>query len=67
MFENARELAERLSALHGSQDYKVEATIFDKENHSVTAWAALARGIPFAFECVMFRKLGGDPTSSIQF
>jgi predicted alpha/beta superfamily hydrolase len=50
MFENTGELAERLKALHGSRDYKVEDAIFDKENHSVTAWAALARGVPFAFD-----------------
>lgn len=50
MVENGRELVARLKALHGAPGYVVENyAVFDKEAHSVAAWSALARGVPFAF------------------
>ena len=50
MVENGRELVARLKALHGAPGYVVEDyVVFDKEAHSVAAWSALARGVPFAF------------------
>ena len=49
MVENAGELVTRLGLLHGKPGYRVEGVVFAKESHSASPWAALSRGIPFAF------------------
>ncbi|ALJ16158.1 hypothetical protein ATM17_25615 [Sphingopyxis macrogoltabida] len=49
MVRNAHELAERLRALPGRPGYEVEYARFDKVGHRLAIWAALARGIDFAF------------------
>lgn len=49
MVRNAHELADRLRALPGPPGYEVEYMRFDKVGHRLAIWAALARGIDFAF------------------
>lgn len=50
MIENAREFTERLKSLRGSTEYEVEDyVVFPKQGHSIAAWPALGRGVPFAF------------------
>jgi len=50
MVENSQELVARLKTLQGHPGYRVEGVVFEKEKHSAAPWAALSRGIPFAFE-----------------
>jgi len=49
MVENVRELFARLKTLQGGPNFRVEAEIFEKEGHAASPWAALSRGVPFAF------------------
>jgi predicted alpha/beta superfamily hydrolase len=50
MVENVADLVEQLKALHASDGQIVEDyAVFDKQNHTISPWPALARGIPFAF------------------
>jgi predicted alpha/beta superfamily hydrolase len=49
MVSNAQALAERLRALPGKPGYDVEYKRFDQVGHRLAIWAALARGIDFAF------------------
>lgn len=49
MIENVGDLVASLKALPGGPDYRVDRAVFDNEGHSASAWAALSRGIPFAF------------------
>jgi len=50
MVENGAELVAWLKSLVGAPGFIVEDyVVFDKLDHSAAAWAALARGIPFAF------------------
>ena len=48
MVDNARELADRLAALHGSKDYKVRYVLFPEETHLTGMPAAGSRGLAFA-------------------
>jgi predicted alpha/beta superfamily hydrolase len=51
MVDNARDLVTRLKAVKGDPAYVVEDfVVFDKFMHDLSAWPALARGIPFAFQ-----------------
>jgi uncharacterized protein len=50
MVANARELVGRLKRLRGVQGYFVcDYAEFEKLDHGAASWAAIARGIPFAF------------------
>ncbi|HUO97703.1 MAG TPA: alpha/beta hydrolase-fold protein [Rhizomicrobium sp.] len=50
MVTNARNLGERLCALHGGKDYKAQFVLFEGEHHESSAFAALSRGMHFALE-----------------
>lgn len=50
MVENARELTQRLQALRTSCALEVEDfALFEKQNHGISPWPSLGRGITFAF------------------
>jgi predicted alpha/beta superfamily hydrolase len=50
MVANGEELVRRLKTIHGTGRYFVEDyAVFDKQNHTISPWPALARAIPFAF------------------
>lgn len=49
MVENAAELAARLKALRGNPGYLVDYAIFEQQDHGISPWPALGRGISFAF------------------
>ncbi len=49
MVENASELASRLAALRGKKQLVVKFAVFDQQDHGISPWPALGRGISFAF------------------
>ena len=49
MVENVRELAVRLTALRASTGYVAQYAVFDQQDHGISPWPALGRGISFAF------------------
>ncbi len=49
MVENAAELAARLKTLRGHAGYLIDYAIFDEQDHGISPWPALGRGISFAF------------------
>ena len=49
LLRNAQELAGRLRALPGHPGYEVEYKRFEAVGHRLAIWAALARGVDFAF------------------
>ncbi len=50
MITGARTLVARLKALHGKPGYTVEYQLIADQNHPSSAYVAIARAIPFAFE-----------------
>lgn len=49
LVENCRDLVVRLKALRGNPGFSLDEAVFDEQGHAISAWPALARGIPFAF------------------
>jgi uncharacterized protein len=49
MVDNAGELAARLKVLQGSAGYVADYAVFDQQDHGISPWPALGRGISFAF------------------
>jgi enterochelin esterase-like enzyme len=50
MVQNVAELAARLKALRGNEGYVVDYAVFDQQDHGISPWPAIGRGIPFAFK-----------------
>jgi len=50
MVGNARDLAMRLSALHGSENYTISpVAVFPEQAHGISPWPAIGRAVSFAF------------------
>jgi predicted alpha/beta superfamily hydrolase len=50
MVQNVAELAARLKALRGNEGYVVDYAVFDQQDHGISPWPAIGRGISFAFK-----------------
>jgi hypothetical protein len=51
MVDNARDLAARLQALNGQAPYKVaDVAVFAEQQHGISPWPAIGRGVAFAIE-----------------